>query len=97
MTFEHVVRSVTYNEETDDFTVIAENLREKQVLPAQRFDFVCVATGHYSTPNFPEYPGIKTFPGRILHSHDFRSSVEFSGQKVLLVSSALKCKQTADM
>ena len=35
MTFSHVVRSVVYNDETDDFTVIVENLIDKKVLAPQ--------------------------------------------------------------
>ena len=86
VTFSHVVRSVVYNDETDDFTVIVENLIDKKVLAPQTFDFVCVASGHYSVPFTPEYPGVDTFPGRVMHSHDFRNAKEFAGQKVLLVS-----------
>ena len=86
VTFSHVVRSVVYNDGTDDFTVIVENLVEKKVLPPQTFDFVCVASGHYSVPFTPEYPGVDTFPGRVMHSHDFRNAKEFAGQRVLLVS-----------
>ena len=37
---------------------------------------VIVATGHFSTPNVPGFEGIQSFPGRVLHSHDFRSADE---------------------
>ena len=79
---------MTHDPQKDEFTVSVENLQGKHVLPHQHFDYICVASGHYSTPNFPEYPGIETFPGRVLHSHEFRNSLEFSGQKVLLVGSS---------
>ena len=88
VTYKHAVRSVTHDPKTDDFVVTVENLDAKQFLPDQRFDYICVASGHYSTPNFPEYPGIETFEGRVLHSHDFRNSGEFAGQKILLVGSS---------
>ena len=29
------------------------------------FDYVIVATGHFWAPNFPEFPGIDKFPGRV--------------------------------
>jgi trimethylamine monooxygenase len=32
------------------------------------FDYVVVSTGHFSVPFIPEYPGMKSFPGRIMHS-----------------------------
>ena len=37
-----------------------------------RFDYVVVASGHYSVPNVPTFPGVEKFPGRVLHAHDFR-------------------------
>jgi trimethylamine monooxygenase len=43
------------------------------------FDYVVVSTGHFSVPFIPEYPGMKSFPGRIMHSHDFRDAEEFRG------------------
>ena len=39
-----------------------------------RFDYVVVASGHYSVPNVPTFPGVEKFPGRVLHAHDFRFS-----------------------
>ena len=45
------------------------------------FDYVVVANGHFSVPFIPEYPGMKAFPGRIMHSHDFRDAEEFREQK----------------
>jgi trimethylamine monooxygenase len=44
-----------------------------------------VATGHFSTPNVPEFPGFRGFNGRILHSHDFRDAMEFKGKDILVV------------
>ena len=41
------------------------------------FDFVVVSTGHFSVPFIPEYKGMDSFPGRIMHSHDFRDAEEF--------------------
>ena len=38
------------------------------------FDFVVVSTGHFSVPYIPEYEGMDSFPGRIMHSHDFRDA-----------------------
>ena len=37
-----------------------------------RFDYVIVASGHYSVPHVPTFPGVEKFPGRVLHAHDFR-------------------------
>ena len=42
-----------------------------------RFDYVVVASGHYSVPHVPTFPGVEKFPGRVLHAHDFRLLVLF--------------------
>ena len=86
ITFKTVVRSVQFSEETEKFTVTVESLTEKKVLPAEEFDYVMAASGHYSVPFVPEYPGVEKFPGRVMHSHDFRDAKEFKGKTLLLVS-----------
>ena len=89
VTFKTVVRSVTFDDENEKFTVTVENLAEKRVMPSQEFDFVFVAGGHYSVPFVPHYPGIERFPGRVMHSHDFRDACEFKGKRLLVVSFVL--------
>lgn len=79
-----VVRSVIYNEESDDFTVTAENLENRKA-SIQKFTHVICATGIFNFPNKPTFPGIETFPGRVIHSHDFRDAREYKGQRILIV------------
>ena len=86
--FNHVVRSVTFNEITNTFTIVVKDLDSNKVLPAQIFDYVIVATGHFSTPRVPSLPGIDSFPGRIIHSHDFREAKEFNGMRLLIVGAS---------
>ena len=57
-------------------------------LETELFDHVVVATGHFSTPNVPDFAGIEDFPGRVLHAHDFRDAREFAGKRLLLVGSS---------
>jgi trimethylamine monooxygenase len=52
------------------------------------FDYVIVASGHFSVPNVPQYPGFETFNGRILHSHDFRNALEFKDMDILIMGSS---------
>jgi len=33
-----------------------------------------VASGHFSTPNAPDFKGIDSFSGQVLHAHDFRGA-----------------------
>lgn len=54
----------------------------------ETFDHIVVASGHFSVPNVPEYPGFDTFNGRILHAHDFRDAREFEGQDILLIGAS---------
>ncbi|HEY2101545.1 MAG TPA: NAD(P)/FAD-dependent oxidoreductase, partial [Pseudonocardia sp.] len=65
------------------FSVSVED-RADRSFRTEVFDHVIVATGHFSTPNVPDYPGFKTFPGRVLHSHDFRDASEFAGKDLLV-------------
>jgi len=84
---------VTYNDSTDDFSVVVKNLSEDRVLiPVKTFDYVIVATGHFSVPNIPSFPGIDKFPGRVLHSHSFRNASQFKDKNVLVVGSSLSAE-----
>ena len=57
--FSTVVRDVQYNKATDDFTVSVKDLKADKVLDGERFDYVVVASGHYSVPNVPTFPGFE--------------------------------------
>ncbi|QIB52123.1 NAD(P)-binding domain-containing protein [Pseudomonas sp. OIL-1] len=81
------VRQITYSEETEQFTVVAHD-HEADVVTTEIYDHVIVASGHFSTPNVPEFEGFERFNGRILHAHDFRDALEFRGLDVLLVGSS---------
>ncbi|MEM9269157.1 MAG: NAD(P)/FAD-dependent oxidoreductase [Pseudomonadota bacterium] len=52
------------------------------------FDHVVVATGHFSVPNVPYYPGFESFNGRIMHAHDFRDAREFEGKDILILGTS---------
>ena len=48
---------------------------------------VVVATGQERVPRLPDWPGRHRFPGRLLHSAEYRNPREFHGQDVLVVGS----------
>jgi trimethylamine monooxygenase len=73
--------------EDGKFDVRSHDLRTDEE-QTEVFDYVVVASGHFSTPNVPEFEGFELFAGRVLHAHDFRSADEFSGKDVLLVGSS---------
>ena len=51
------------------------------------------ATGTWDKPHWPHYPGLGTFTGRQLHTHDFQSVAEFAGQRVLVVGGGTSAAQ----
>ena len=59
------------------------------------FDNVVVASGHFSIPFIPEYDGMNNFPGRILHSHDFRDAEEFRNKNVVVLGSSYSAEDVA--
>lgn len=85
--FSTVVRNVDYDASVGDFTVTVHDLAHDRVYK-ERFDHVIVASGHFSTPNVPEYEGFSTFNGRIVHAHDFRDAREFAGKDILILGSS---------
>ncbi|MDN5748734.1 MAG: NAD(P)/FAD-dependent oxidoreductase, partial [Pseudonocardia sp.] len=85
--FNTAVRRVTWDEETELFTVIALDL-VADTESTETFDHVIVASGHFSVPNAPEFPGFDTFNGRILHAHDFRDAREFIDKDLLLIGTS---------
>jgi trimethylamine monooxygenase len=82
--FKTPVRQVEHDEKSGRFLVTAHDLARDQV-STEAFDHVVVASGHFSTPNVPVFPGFETFNGRILHSHDFRDAMEFKGKNILVI------------
>jgi len=85
--FNTAVHSVEYSRETGKFTVTVRELKDDRMV-SEEFDWVVVATGHFSTPNAPAFEGLSQFPGRVLHAHDFRDACEFAGKDLLLVGSS---------
>ncbi|GAA5125838.1 NAD(P)/FAD-dependent oxidoreductase [Haloechinothrix salitolerans] len=90
--FNTAVRWISYSDET--FSVTVENLADRSTR-TEEFDYVIVATGHFSVPHMPSYPGFEQFPGRIMHSHDFRDSREFDGKDLLVLGSSYSAEDIA--
>ena len=85
--FSTAVRFVTWDPATRKFTVTVQDLPNDRSYQ-EEFDHVVVASGHFSTPNAPEFPGFEGFNGRILHAHDFRDAREFIGKDILIVGTS---------
>ena len=85
--FKHVVKNCIYHDATGKFRLMVRDLENDKII-FDEADHVICATGHFSTPNVPDYPGFDRFPGRILHAHDFRDALEFKGQDILILGTS---------
>ncbi|KAJ5087281.1 hypothetical protein N7456_010897 [Penicillium angulare] len=59
---------------------------------SETFDAVIIANGHYSVPYVPKVDGLEEYivkyPGRVMHSKQFRSAADYSQQKVLIIGNS---------
>jgi cation diffusion facilitator CzcD-associated flavoprotein CzcO len=51
------------------------------------------ATGTWTNPVRPEYPGAASFRGRQLHTHEYVDAAEFAGQRVAIVGGGISALQ----
>ncbi|XP_010473477.1 PREDICTED: flavin-containing monooxygenase FMO GS-OX2-like [Camelina sativa] len=49
------------------------------------FDAVVVCNGHYTEPNIAHIPGIKLWPGKQIHSHNYRVPDPFENEVVVVI------------
>jgi hypothetical protein len=47
--------------------------------------YIVMATGAFGEPRAVFFKGMETFPGKIMHSSEYKTGTDFSGQKVLVV------------
>lgn len=92
--FNHAVRRVSRSVDGARFTVTAHDYGAGAAV-SEDFDYVVVASGHFSTPNMPHYPGYETFGGALLHAHDFRDAVQFTDRDVLVIGSSYSAEDIA--
>ena len=71
-------------EENGQWIVTTKNLTSQRELK-EKYDFVLVCNGHYTEPNKPKVPGLETFKGKVLHTHDYKDFRGFEDKKVLVV------------
>ncbi|XP_061182954.1 flavin-containing monooxygenase 5-like [Saccostrea echinata] len=49
------------------------------------FDAVMVCTGHHADKNIPDFPGLKDFEGKIIHSHDYKHTKGYEDKRIVLI------------
>lgn len=94
--FNTLVEHVRYDQQAGQFevsTVLCSN--GVRLRATEWFDYVICASGHYSYPNYPHYPGFGQFQGRILHAHDLKDACEFSGKDVLIIGTSYSAEDIA--
>ena len=92
--FNHAAHNVTYSDETGMFSVTVRDLNNGE-WNTEEFDYVVVASGHFSIPNVPQFDGMETFNGRVLHAHDFRDAREFIDQDILIIGTSYSAEDIA--
>ena len=85
--FDTTVRWVNFNEETKKFEMVLDDLKINKTY-TEVFDYLVVASGHFSTPNMPYFKGIENFPGQVMHAHDFRGADPYKDQDLLIIGSS---------
>ncbi|XP_033648047.1 flavin-containing monooxygenase FMO GS-OX-like 4 [Asterias rubens] len=79
------VKPVTSDNKTS-WEVIVKSLDNPDAAPqVNQFDAVMVCNGHYAVPRFPDIPGVDSFTGKLLHSHDYRHPEDFNGKTLLML------------
>ena len=69
----HNIENVEFNKENEIFTVTIRNIDSNETISTE-FDYVAVCVGHYNVPNQVKFEGEETFPGAMIHSHDFTAN-----------------------
>jgi trimethylamine monooxygenase len=88
------VRDCSYDREQGKFNIRAFNSASGTEMEEQ-FDNVVCCTGHFSTPNVPDFEGLDTFTGRALHAHDFRDAEQFKDQHILVIGTSYSAEDIA--
>lgn len=62
---------------------------------SEEFDCILICTGIFTKAHIPEISGMETFPGRILHSQDFKSASSFKDKHVAVIGSSFSGTEIA--
>lgn len=52
---------------------------------SELYDGVVVCNGHYTEPRVADIPGIENWPGKQMHSHNYRNPQLFLGQVIVVI------------
>lgn len=69
------------------WTVTYESLETKEET-TKTFDAVVLCNGHYTVGHVPHIPGIESFRGRSIHSHQYRMPEIYAGKRVCILGAS---------
>ncbi|CAI0413730.1 unnamed protein product [Linum tenue] len=69
-------------------SVNSNNKEAVEEMEEEVFDAVVVCNGHHSQPRIADFPGVKSWPGKQIHSHNYRTPQPFKDQVVVLIGHA---------
>ncbi|TDC56221.1 FAD-dependent oxidoreductase [Actinomadura sp. KC345] len=81
------VRRATTADEMDDALIVETDSETWSA------GHIINATGTWTRPYWPNYPGMQSFRGRQLHVHDYVSAEEFAGKRVVIVGAGISATQ----
>jgi monooxygenase len=82
----HRVRSATWSSEAAIWTVIADQGGEERRFTCS-FLFLCSGYYNYDRGYLPEFPGIETFEGRVVHPQFWTQDIDYAGKNVVVIGS----------
>ncbi|XP_066603057.1 uncharacterized protein [Prorops nasuta] len=69
------------------WSITYEDLESREEV-TKVFDAVVLANGHYTVGHIPYIPGIETFPGKSIHSHQYRIPEVYAGKRVCILGAS---------
>lgn len=70
------------------WSVVSEADKDRSEITTDVFDAVVVCNGHYFQPKVATIPGIEKWPGKQLHSHNYRVQNPFADQIVVIIGNS---------
>ncbi|KAK3157090.1 hypothetical protein QOZ80_2AG0116030 [Eleusine coracana subsp. coracana] len=70
------------------WAVASRKLGEKGSGEEEVYDAVVVCNGHYTEPRVATIPGVHTWPGKQMHSHNYREPEPFLDQVVIIIGAS---------
>lgn len=81
------VESAVYDGDAGKWRIMARDLSSGGAMEEYSCRFLVVASGETTNPFVPEVDGLGSFPGKVIHSTQYKSGKEFEDTSVLVVGS----------